>query len=283
MRRLTPSSGGPRGGRKRSAKRASRPARIRRAVGLGVAAALLVGTPATLWHTGLSARLLEAAGDGALALSAITGLRVQQVLVDGRVETDPNELLAALRVRRGDPLFDFSPADAKARIEALGWVKAAIVERRLPDHIYIRLVERRPLALWQRDGRFTVIDHDGEEIIGAEIERFSDLPHIVGPDAPAHAGELVALLHSEPRLMARVQAASRVGGRRWDIRLEDGIDVRLPERDPGGAWARLARYEAANGLFAKDIVAVDLRLGDRLVVKLSPAALKRLRGPGKST
>src|SRR5690606_33811569 len=128
----------------------------------------------------------------------------------------------------------------------------AAVERRLPDTIHVRLVERRPLALWQNDGRITVIDHDGREISGADPARFSALPLVVGDDAPQHAIQLLALLALEPDLGRRVTAAVRVGGRRWNLRMDAGdgakIDVHLPEINPGAAWARLAELERSKKL-----------------------------------
>src|SRR3546814_7137808 len=98
----------------------------------------------------------------------------------------------------GRPILAIDPAAARAALEALPWVAAASVERQLPGTVYIRLTEREPLALWQDQGVIQVIDRDGAVIPGVEPRRFAHLPLVVGPDAPAHAERLIAVMDSEP-------------------------------------------------------------------------------------
>src|SRR3546814_6102657 len=81
---------------------------------------------------------------------------------------------------------------------------------------------------------------------------------------------LMAVMNSGAELRERVTAAVRVGGRRWNIQIEGRIDVRLPEADAAGAWAQLARIERQQGLLSRDVLIVDLRLPDRLVVRTDP-------------
>ena len=50
----------------------------------------------------------------------------------------------------------------KARLESLGWVRNALVQRRLPDSVYIGLTEAEPVALWQLDGAFQLMDRTGK-------------------------------------------------------------------------------------------------------------------------
>jgi cell division protein FtsQ len=164
-------------------------------------------------------------------------------------------------------------------------VRRASVERQLPGTLYIRLVEREPMALWQEQGVIRVIDRDGEVISGIEPRRFAHLPLVVGADAPAHAEKLIAVMNSEPELRERVTAAVRVGGRRWNVQIEGHIDVRLPENDTAAAWSQLARIERQQGLLSRDVIIIDLRLPDRLVVRTDPegGALGHEEVKGEST
>ncbi len=223
---------------------------------------------------------------GAAALTAEAGLTVDEVLVQGRVRSERSRLLGALDVRRGAPILALDPYAAKERLEGLPWVARATVERRLPDTVYVHLVERRPMALWQRHGKLSVIDQLGEPIPGALPARYAELPLVVGEDAPQHAAELLAALAAEPQLRERVVAAVRVGGRRWNLRLDGGVDVQLPADDPAGAWAQLARIQRSHGVLERDVTVIDLRLPDQLVVRMAPGAepLGRRRSePGEST
>jgi len=271
------------------------PRMIRISVAIGalvVAAAPMVyvahsGLPETLRST------LNTVETRTLAVSGQMGLSVQEILVDGRVETPAADVLALLEVSRNSPILGFQPADARAKLEKLPWVKNASVERWLPNTIYVRLTEREPLALWQRQGRLTLIDRDGAEIRNADVSHFGALPVVVGDDAPPHAATLVALLDTEPTLARRVSAAVRVGARRWNVNLDMGdgrtIEVQLPELNPASAWARLAELERANGLFEHNIITVDLRIPDRLVVRVikeappAPAGKRGAKIERKST
>jgi cell division protein FtsQ len=249
---------------------------------------LVLGSFGWLWSNGWIERQ-TAAQTAALAagfyrLTAESGLVVEEVLVEGRHRTARGSLLAALEVGRGDPILAFDPGAARRRLEALPWVRRAAVERRLPSVIYLHLEERRPLAVWQLEGRLAVIDETGETIAGARPEDFTDLTLVVGPDAPAHSAVLLEMLDGEPDLKRRVSAAVRVGGRRWNLRLDGAIDVRLPESGAAEAWARLARIERRHGVLDRDVATIDLRMPDRLVVRTLSGAIRSAESiAGKNT
>lgn len=212
-------------------------------------------------------------------LTVDAGLEVQEVLVEGRNETDRTAVMAAIQVKRGDPIMKFDPEAARAGLERLRWVATATVERRLPDTVFVKLDERRPMALWQRDGKLALIDRDGEVLTERELGRYNNLLQIIGADAPKHAQELLGHLGTVPALFKRVNAATRIGGRRWDLHLSNGVIVRLPESDIGGALHHLADQEAKQPVLDRDIVAVDLRMPDRLVIQTSTTAAQRRRAP----
>jgi cell division protein FtsQ len=142
--------------------------------------------------------------------------------------------------------------------------------------VQIRIVERIPLALWQRKGKLTLVDDRGEVITGRGIRRFRDLLIVVGDDAPRHAATLIAMLGREPELAGRVNAAVRVGKRRWNLELKGGIKVRLPEIDALGAWRRLAWLEKKHRLLDREVKSVDLRQPDRLIL-VTPSGVRPLR------
>src|SRR6185312_3502645 len=115
----------------------------------------------------------------------------------------------------------------------------------------IRLVERQPLAFWQRDGKLVLVDRDGVVVPSDHLDRFGNLIVLVGADAPQAGGALIDMLASEPELAAHVAAAVRVGGRRWTLHLDDGVDVALPEEGADAAWHRLAALERSDGILER--------------------------------
>lgn len=264
------------GGKRRPVKSTRRRARAGinwRLVRRTLPVAALAATAGGLWwlyQDGWFGRQAEALQQAALDGTARLGLRIEEVLVEGRMRTDGEEILARLGLEVGRPILAVDPAAARTELEALPWVRAASVERQLPDTVFIRLAEREPLALWQEQGVIRVIDRDGAVIPDVEPRRFAHLPLVVGPDAPAHAASLIAVMNGAPELRDRVTAAVRVGGRRWNIQIEGRIDVRLPEDGAAEAWQQLARIERQQGLLASDVLVIDLRLPDRLVVRTEP-------------
>jgi cell division protein FtsQ len=204
-------------------------------------------------------------------------------MVEGRRMVDRAAVLNTLGVKRGQPILGIDIAAARARLERLAWVESAVVERRLPDLVYVRLTERTPLALWQQEGRFSVIDAKGVVVVDGNVGAYANLPLVVGPGAPAKAEALLMLLATEPEVKARVAAAVRVGGRRWNLRLDNGVDVRLPEEDVATAIAKLAEINRSHQLVDRDVRVIDLRQPDRLVLQLGPNSAERLRSQAKTS
>lgn len=275
----------------RSQKPARRKLRWSRRSLLAAAAVLLVvlsGAGWALLRTGLIADAAHAAEDAFFAWTASCGMAVNDVQVEGRQRTSREAILEAIGVRRGTPILAIDPAEAKQRLESLAWIRSASVERRLPDALYIRIVERQPLAFWQRQGKLVLVDRDGVVVPSDRLESFGALIVLVGPDAPKAGAALLDMLATEAELAHHVAAAVRIGGRRWNLRLDNGIDVALPEEDPAAAWRRLAELERSDGILERDIELVDMRLADRLVLRPAPSdaakpTSKKSRQPGNNT
>jgi cell division protein FtsQ len=252
----------------------------------GLAVALFglgVGGGWMIYKSGVVLRIFDTVRWQMIAASTRLGLKVEEVLVVGRRETTQKQLLDAVGLARGAPILAFDLEAAKKRVEALPWIKMATVERLLPSTVLLTVEERKPLALWQNEGAFALIDTDGRVILKKGLERFSDLLVVVGPDAPYHASELLKFLAAEPELMTRVKAAVRVGGRRWNVLLKNDIDVRLPEENPAAAWTRLADYEKKHRVLDHDVQILDLRIPDRLIVRKGPKAPKESGISGQET
>ena len=250
---------------------------------IAVLALTLGGTYGTvqLSYSPLGQSLLQRATDKIVQETGLLGLTVSDISVEGRETTDRETILAALDAGPGTPILAVSPTRAKDQLEALPWVRTAVIERRLPGTIYVRLVERKPLALWQHGGKIELIDREGDVIPVVQLGQFASLPMVVGEGAARHAAELLHLLASEPELAARVTAAIRVGNRRWNLRIDNAIDVLLPADEAANAWSQLARLERSNAILKRDLQSIDIRLPDRLVLRVSPEIPKAAPIPKK--
>lgn len=225
---------------------------------------------AWLWMSGAIIRAGDSVENAIIEAAAQGGFRVDNILVEGRAHADPVLLKAVINVRKGDPLFAFDPVEAKQMIEKIEWVKAARVERRWPDTIYIGLTERVPLALWQREGKLSLIDETGTVITSENLAPFKDLVIVMGDGATAQAQALIANLSATPQVLARVASAKWLGERRWDLILRNGMAVKLPEQDYGLALKRLAAAQEESALLDKPLEGIDLRDPARMIVRTRP-------------
>jgi cell division protein FtsQ len=272
---------GTRGGNGRVARREQdRPGRLRlwlrRRRGLAKPAALMLLGAGALSAVGLGLYLADPAGrvqsvvENAAALGEAAGLEVREVILEGRVNAPLELVSAAVGLRRGDPILDFSPSDARARLESIAWVESAHVERRLPGTILVRLTERTPFAIWQHQGRFSIIDRDGRVVTSDTLDAFGPLPLVVGAGAETRGAELYDLLLAHRPILERTLAMVRVGERRWNLRLHNGVDVLLPEGQEAPALNRLAEMHERHALLDRPLVAIDMRLPDRMVLRQPP-------------
>lgn len=285
MRHLTADSDPDRA--QRTPRRRRAPRWVWRAVAVALMTALVSGAGFAAHRGGWDVESIERARANIIAVTARAGLTVNDVIVQGRGRTSGDAVLGALGAARGTPILEISPSEAKARLEALPWIRSAAVERLLPDTLFVRITERQPLALWQRKGKLELIDREGMVVAVPSLDEFSDLIILVGDDAPKAASALLEMLASEPALRSHVSAAVRVGGRRWNLKLDNGIDVALPEENVGAAWHQLAQLDRTDGLLKRDILMVDLRLPDRLVLQVpeaaKPVAPTKKKNVGRST
>jgi cell division protein FtsQ len=217
------------------------------------------------------------------AMASAFGLTVQNISVVGRNRTDPKNILRALDVQRGDSILSVDPAEARERLETLGWVQTASIMRRYPDELFIVIQERRPFARWQIDGQTGVIDRSGALVAKKAAAEFSHLPKVVGEGANIHAAELFDMLAQTPTLFTRVKNAIRIRDRRWNLEFDNKVTVLLPEDGATQAWMKLHAMQQEKKILNNDLMAIDLRSGDRMYVRLKPEAAALRRADGKET
>jgi cell division protein FtsQ len=268
MRRLSASPKTKRPGKLRLWLRRNR--RLALPAALALAGLAVVAGGVAAWRAAEPGRALAGLQEEALDLTAAWGLAVEEITVEGRRHATAPSLLEASGLSRGAPILGVSVEDVRARLEAMPWVEDATVQRRLPQHIHIVVKEREPFALWQRQGRFALIDRAGRVIVENDVAPFAGLPLVVGLGAAPVAAALLDEIARFPEVKLRVTAAVRVAERRWNLRLASGADVLLPEGAEAAAIERLSALHRDAGLLDRSLVAIDMRLPDRLVLRPAP-------------
>ena len=259
--------------RRRSAAALPLAERIPTCLGSGLALAFIVAAGiAGAFQGGQFQTLRETQGEPRHMLARAFGFGIDRVTISGIAELSEIEVLVAAGIDPKISLAFFDAESARRRLEATPLIKQATVRKLYPGEISITLTEREPFALWQSEGQHFLIAADGAVIDRMDDGRFAHLPLVVGPEANLKVRDYMALRAEAGKLAPRIRAASLVAGRRWNLKLDNGLDVRLPEEDAKGALKRLVALETDVRLLEKDVLAIDLRQPDRVVMRLSEEA-----------
>ncbi len=216
------------------------------------------------------------------------GFVLNDLELDGVVRASRAEVLAALDVDSGVPLLSIDLERIRAQLEMLPWVKKAEVSRILPGKLKINITEREPFALWQQDGTVRLIDETGHVITKRGLSDFAHLIMVVGQGADQKAGDLHGMLDNAPALSARIKTAVFVSERRWDLIFDNGVRVKLPEGAPAqydaqAAWQKFATLQGEYRLLEREVSVIDMRLPDRMVLRVSPEGRRIMDGTGWAT
>jgi cell division protein FtsQ len=200
------------------------------------------------------------------------GFQISSVALSGEKQVGRDEILKFAGVSGHSSLFFLDAAAARERLKTNPWIADATVLKLYPGRLQIEIKEREAFALWQKDGRVSVISADGAVLEPFIAPRFAELPLVVGAGAEIEAKDFVALLARYPVIAGQVEASVLVAQRRWNLHLKNGIEVRLPEAEPERALQTLVELDRDKKLLSRDILVVDLRLADRVTVRLSDSA-----------
>ncbi|HXH00563.1 MAG TPA: cell division protein FtsQ/DivIB [Sphingomicrobium sp.] len=215
---------------------------------------------------GLPAKIGQATGE----VVGNAGFRVRSVAVHGTRRMDPKPIYRITLDQRTTALPLVDVAAIRERLLGFGWVKDARVSRRYPDTLVVDIVERSPAALWQDGKRLSLIDAEGVVLDRIPVTRMPDLPLLVGQGANSHARALDRLLGGAPTIKAQLVSASWVGQRRWDLLVQTGEVIALPEGEPAAteALAKFAQKDKSAGLLGRGIERFDLRIPGKMIARL---------------
>lgn len=200
------------------------------------------------------------------------GFGISEIAIAGQRNLSRKAILAAAGITGRTSLLFLDAHAARMRLMENPWVAEATVLKLYPSRLRIGIVERKPFALWQKDRRVSLIAADGTVLESYAPQRFLSLPLVVGKGAEHEARAFLGLLKRHPAIVRQVEASVLVAERRWNLHLKNGVEVLLPEGDPAHALHTLVDLSRDKKLLTRDIVKVDLRLDDRVTVRLSDAA-----------
>jgi len=224
---------------------------------------------AALFASGVIGRGFHSVGRGLDTVTADAGFGISEIHITGNRRTPYRQILEVLGMQPGQSIFAADLWSAQRRLASLDWIASAEIHRRYPDAIFVTLVEKRPFALWQppdnslgdaRGGApIVVVERNGRVITSRDVEKFRHLPKLVGAGAPLAAADLVDAVQTHRAVAARIAAYSRVSERRWNLILDDGVTVELPESGWQKELDSLEHLIIDSGILERDVTEIDLR------------------------
>jgi len=195
------------------------------------------------------------------------GFKLENVLIEGQHNISSEDILSKLEADKGTPIFSIHLDEVKSNLEKNSWVKSVSIQRRMPDTIYIDIVERVPIAIWQINKKLFLIDDDGFKITSENIENFAHLPHVIGSDANIYATSLIKDLSEYPEFASKIISSVRYGERRWNLNLQQNITIKMPETGFKEALKYIIQLDKASKLFDKNYKVIDLRDKDKYYIE----------------
>jgi cell division protein FtsQ len=200
------------------------------------------------------------------------GFGLDSVTIAGQVELNQKQILDMAGVNARQSLLFLDADDIRRKLMAVPLVKNVSVRKLFPGRLMIEVVERQPFGLWQQDGVVHIVATDGAPIDVFQDDKFAGLPFVVGEGANLRIDEFMSLLVAAGDLRPKIRAGMLVSNRRWTLKMNNNVEVLLPEADPKAAVALLAKLEAERGVLEKDVVSLDLRVAGKLYVRLTEEA-----------
>lgn len=208
-------------------------------------------------------------------VSEKSGMVLKDILLEGQKNTPKDKIIQAItnqgdgreRVEIGSPILSVSLKEQKQKLEKLTWVKKASVERLYPSTLSISILERKPTALWQNEGKVHLIGDDGQIIDEKSLDKFPGLILMVGKNVPYYAEGILGILETQPTIKKRVSSVIMVGERRWNVRLYNDIEIKFPEEEPEKALEYLANLQSETKILDTDVKSIDLRVPDKMYVR----------------
>ncbi len=158
------------------------------------------------------------------------------------------------KIKRG---INFIPSvtDVELAIEKNGVLKV-VVEERIPQ------------ILWYDNEQFHLLDKDGLALdTVTNRNAYPDFFVIAGKDADNRVEEALEIFSVSEKINHHIRGLVWIGERRWNIVLDKGRLVKLPENEPIEAMKKLKILDEKESLLSREVSILDLRIPNQIYVR----------------
>ena len=202
---------------------------------------------------------------------ATYGIRFQNAYIIGNINIPEEDLQNLLEPLYNKPLFNIDLDKISEELLNNTWVEEVVaVSRKLPREIEIIIREKTPIALWQINQKFYLTDTNGDIIETKYLGNFKNLLHVVGEGANVYAQDLIDKLYKYPEIERNITSAIRKGARRWDLLMQNGTIIQMPESGFDNALEYLHKMNIEKRLQKEKIKFLDLRIKGKYYIEKIP-------------
>lgn len=237
-----------------------------------LAVSISVALVASFWLSGYFIALENYFIQKFHTMTGSLGFVVKDIVIEGRNKIPPSILKKTINIKIGDPLTQHDLTEIKDKLQQIDWVKDCVVYRQLPNQLFIKIIERYPIALWHNQKNTYVIDNSGIAILVQSLKDYSHLPHFIGENAPEKAHEILKIIEDYPIIKENLTSFNRIRKRRWDLVLFKTMIVKLPEESfhkdaLDNALKKLSKLLTSKTITAQNTHSIDLRIENKQFIQ----------------
>lgn len=210
--------------------------------------------------------ILKTAEESFYKISNSLGFLLKDIYVTESGNAPLDRRIKKLCLNKGSGLFIKSTSEVFEDLIKNPWIKNLTLHKGMPDKISINVCYKKAIAIFQKKSKFALIDNEGNHIEFIDIKKAKlKLPLVIGTNANVKANDILTVLSSYPNILTRVKVLSYIRERRWDVILNNGIIVKLPEDGIAKALDSVDTILRQTSINRSSLCAIDLRVQDKVI------------------
>tara|TARA_B100001059_G_C17726363_1_gene523679 strand:- start:198 stop:1031 length:834 start_codon:yes stop_codon:yes gene_type:complete len=198
------------------------------------------------------------------------GFRIKNIEIIGTQNLSRDYLKNIINKHNDVSIFNIELPLIYKNIVQNSWVKEGYIERVLPDTIKIKILEKKPVAIWQNKNGNQLVTLEGEIIANGNVNAFKNsFPIIRGHNAKENISSILKVLDTNKKLAKNIWSLSFINKRRWNLHFNQGLTVRLPSKDEFIAWEKIVKLQQDYNIVNLRLTEIDLRNPEQILGKIN--------------
>ena len=198
------------------------------------------------------------------------GFKIENVLITGTRNLSNNYIKDIIEIYKDGSIFNIDLSSIYNKIKQNSWVKEVSIERVLPNIIKIKILENKPIAIWQNKKNNKLITANGDIIFDGNVNDFkNDFPIIKGEKSVENIFSILKILNTNKKFSKNIWSLTFINERRWDLHFNQGLVVRLPSKGIKKAWQKIIRLQKNYNVLNLRLTEIDLRNPKQILGKIN--------------